>query len=555
VSDAEPAGGAESAPSRPGERAGAGPGSELAGPTAKGRAALAPVHRWFGTLQGKLAAVVVVVLVLGLSVTGGTAWAVLSRSLVGEVDAQLVKVVEPLAQVASHNLLGGLPLSRIETDSLPSDYFVLFVSPDATMKRQWSSTASGEPRSAPAIRAMTLDEVLDLRGAPFTVSSLDGASRWRVVALPLVAGNGSVAVALPMDALDAASAQLRTVLIAIGGLTTLLGGVLGALAVRRSLRPLREIEHTAAAIASGQLGSRVPVADEHTEVGHLATSLNAMLSRLEVAFAAREASEERMRRFVSDASHELRTPLATVRGYAELYRMGAVIGPDEIADTMRRVEESATRMGVLVEDLLALARLDEATQTVARDDVDLVSLARDAAQDLGALDPSREVTVVGLDGGDPGEASVVGDAGRLRQVLTNLVGNVAAHTPAGSPCEIAVGRIGMEQPAVGQDAPSSEKFWVVLEVRDRGPGIADEHAEQIFERFYRADASRGRGAGGGAGLGLAIVSSIVAAHGGRVSAGAREGGGTVFRIQFPARGVMADEVTDVTGEAGVTDRS
>ncbi|NLF03420.1 MAG: HAMP domain-containing histidine kinase [Actinomycetales bacterium] len=507
------------------------------------------VRRWFASLQTKLATVVVVVLAVGLAVTGSTAWAVLSRSLVGEVDAQLVKVVEPLAQVASHNLLGGLPLSRTETESLPSDYYVLFVSADASFKSQWSSTATGQPRSAPAIHPETLEQVLDRHGEPYTVTAVDGSSRWRVVALPLVGVQGSVAVALPMDALDAASAQLRTVLVVVGGLTALLGGYLGALAVRRSLRPLHEIERTAAAIASGQLDSRVTVTDEHTEVGHLATSLNAMLERLELAFAAREASEERMRRFVADASHELRTPLATVRGYAELYRMGAVTSPEELADTMRRVEESASRMGLLVEDLLVLARLDESASGPSSDEVDLLALAQDAAQDLVALDPGRDVRVLGLDGAeldggelDGGELDggqhtpvlVRGDARRLRQVLTNLVGNVAAHTPAGSPCEIAVGHAVVGKPAVGQPEPEAPPSpVVVLEVRDRGPGLAPEHVERIFERFFRSDASRGRGEGGGAGLGLAIVSSIVAAHGGRVDAGSREGGGSVFRVELP----------------------
>ena len=485
--------------------------------------------RWFSTMRGRLATVVVVALVLGLTVTGVTAWTVLSRSLVAEVDTRLEQVVEPLAQVASRNLLGGLPFSRVETESLPSDYFVLFVSADAAVTRQWSSTASGEPRSAPSIKAMTLVDVLRRRGEPFTVPALDGGSRWRVVSLPLASGTGSVAVALPMDTLDAASAQLKSVLIGVGALTALLGGLIGAFAVHRSLRPLREIEVTAAAIASGELGSRVPVAAPHTEIGHLTTSLNEMLSQLEAAFAEREASQERMRRFVSDASHELRTPLAAVRGYAELFRMGAVTSPEEVAATMRRVEESATRMGLLVEDLLALARLDEGAASLTHDDVDLLPLVRDAAQDLGALDPSREVRVLGLDGGPPGPLVARGQPRGLRQVVTNLVGNVAAHTPAGSPCEIALGLV-----AADDDVSGSGTQVAVVEVRDRGPGIAPEDAERVFERFFRADSSRGRGAGGGAGLGLAIVAAIVETHGGVVTARPREGGGMVFRVQLPA---------------------
>lgn len=519
--------------------------------------------RWFATLRGQLATVVVVVLVVALTVTGVTAWTVLSRSLVSEVDTRLEQVAEPLAQVASRSLLGDLPLSRVETESLPSDYYVVFVSADASVRRQWSSTASGEPRSAPAIRSLTLNEVLRQRGEPFSVSSLDGASRWRVIALPLASGTGSVAVALPMDTLDSASAQLKTVLIAVGTSTALLGGALGGLAVHRSLRPVREIERTAAVIAAGELGSRVPVTDPHTEVGHLATSLNAMLSQLEVAFAAQEASEDRMRRFVSDASHELRTPLAAVRGYAELYRMGAVTSDDDVAATMRRVEESAARMGLLVEDLLQLARLDEGTVT-AHERVDLLALARDAAQDLRAIDPTREVAVVGLDGSAPGDAVVLGDARALRQVVTNLVGNVAAHTPPGSPCEIAVGTL----TAHDDDAPGAPRDLVrgegadasgphgvlevrdrdsgrgegadasgprvVLEVRDRGPGIPADHAERVFERFYRADESRARGTGGGSGLGLAIVASIATAHRGSVRAEPREGGGTTMRVALPA---------------------
>jgi two-component system OmpR family sensor kinase len=248
-----------------------------------------------------------------------------------------------------------------------------------------------------------------------------------------------------------------------------------------------------------------------------------MLAQIEQAFAVRAASEARMRRFVADASHELRTPLATVRGYAELYRMGALDEPAKVDDTMRRIEGSATRMGGLVEDLLLLARLDEG-RPVAREPVDLTVLAADAVSDLHALDPDRPARLVPLDPGtNGGPVEVTGDDARLRQVVANLVGNVVRHTPAGTPVEIAVGT------ADGAG---------VLEVRDHGPGIDPAHAARVFERFYRVDASRTRESGG-AGLGMAIVAAIVGAHRGHVSLAETPGGGTTVRVAVPA-GVPAD---------------
>jgi two-component system OmpR family sensor kinase len=241
-----------------------------------------------------------------------------------------------------------------------------------------------------------------------------------------------------------------------------------------------------------------------------------MLGQLEQSFAERAASQERMRRFVADAGHELRTPLATIRGYGELYRIGAVTGAEDVRATFRRIEDAASRMGVLVEDLMHLARLDEG-RPQAHEPVDLAVLAADALEDLRALDPGRPVALVGLGADGTAAGTVVrGDEGRLRQVLANLVGNVVEHTPAGTPAEIAVGQDGEAR----------------LEVRDHGPGIPAEHADRVFERFYRVDAARSRESGG-AGLGMAIVAAIVAAHHGRVDLTTTPGGGTTVRVTLP----------------------
>ena len=260
-----------------------------------------------------------------------------------------------------------------------------------------------------------------------------------------------------------------------------------------------------------------------TEVGRLTASLNGMLAQIESAFRARAASEARTRRFAADASHELRTPLAAIRGFAELYRQGAV-PPDDVPRTMRRIEDEATRMGALVDDLLMLARLDE-RRPARTEPVDLAVLAGDAVHDAHGLDPQRQVRLVGLDGASgPVPAVVVGDEGGLRQVVTNLVANAVRHTPTGTPVEVAVGVT--NQPEEGQRA--------VLEVRDHGPGLRPEEADRVFERFYRVDSSRRRGTGGGSGLGLSIVAAVTAAHGGVVDVRPTPGGGATFRVTLPS---------------------
>jgi two-component system OmpR family sensor kinase len=269
---------------------------------------------------------------------------------------------------------------------------------------------------------------------------------------------------------------------------------------------------TAGAIAGGDLGRRVEPADERSEVGRLGLALNAMLERLEGAFAERRRSEDRLRRFIADASHELRTPLASIRGYAELFRMGAARDPADVAKAMRRIEDEAARMGVLVEDLLTLARLDE-TVSAPHAPVDLGELVRDAVDDARATAPER---TVGLEVEPP--VTVSGDAHQLRQVLGNLLRNALVHTPGGTPIEVSAAA-----------APSGE---VRIEVRDHGPGLPAGEPGTLFERFWRSEGGRERGKGG-AGLGLAIVARIVDAHGGRVEAADAPGGGAAFVVWLP----------------------
>jgi two-component system OmpR family sensor kinase len=280
--------------------------------------------------------------------------------------------------------------------------------------------------------------------------------------------------------------------------------------VRNSLLPLDRIGHTAGRIAGGDLSHRVDATDERTEVGRVGVALNKMLDRLEDAFTERQASEDRLRQFIADASHELRTPLASIRGYAELHRMGAARSDEDVEKAMRRIEDEAARMGVLVEDLLTLARLDEVADA-PHAEVDLTPLARDTVADAHATAPDRAIGIQA-----DGPAVVLGDAHQLRQVLGNLVRNALVHTTAG--IDVTVRRDNGE---------------VELTVRDHGPGLPTDDPNALFERFWRAEGGRERGKSG-AGLGLAIVAAIVGAHGGRVSAANAEGGGAAFTVTLPA---------------------
>jgi two-component system, OmpR family, sensor kinase len=351
-------------------------------------------------------------------------------------------------------------------------------------------------------------------GSLITVGSYGSSGLdYRVYASQDPEDSGVTVVAVPLTEVSQTLDRLLLVegLVIAGVLLAL--GLAAHFVVRLGLLPLSRMEVTAGEIAGGELSRRVSPADSKTEVGRLGLALNRMLDRLEQAFAERQASEERLRQFLADASHELRTPLASIRGYAELFRIGASSDAAGTERAMERIEQEATRMGVLVEDLLTLARLDEAPE-MRRQPVDMSSLARDAVHDARATAPEREIEVRA-----PAHAEVTGDPHQLRQVLANLMRNALVHTPAGTPIEVAIGQ---------------SDGSVTLSVRDHGPGLPDASPELLFGRFWRAEGGRERGRAG-AGLGLAIAREVIEAHNGHIDAANAQGGGAQFVVRLPAR--------------------
>jgi two-component system OmpR family sensor kinase len=370
------------------------------------------------------------------------------------------------------------------------------------------------------------------RPRTFTVPAIgDPGLSYVVIVEPANVDGGLTVAAVSLGNVGASLSRLQEIEAIVIASVLLALAVLAWLVIRIGLRPLDRIGATAGAIAAGDLSRRVSPADERTEVGRLGIALNAMLGQIEQAFAKRQQSEERLRRFLSDASHELRTPLTSIRGYAELFRLGAATSPKDTTRAMARIEQEASRMGILVDELLALARLDEMPVSV-REPVDLAPLLEDAGRDARAVSPGREISVsIEPDARSAAATHVVsGDIHQLRQVLANLVANAIRHTPAGTPIELSLrGDDGLER----------------IEVRDHGPGLPEDAKDAVFERFWRAEVGRERGKAG-AGLGLAIVAEIVEAHGGRVSAGNAIDGGAVFVIEIARIAAGGDVSTGVS---------
>ncbi|MEV0664734.1 sensor histidine kinase [Actinomadura luteofluorescens] len=500
-------------------------------PAARGRGGAAPAgglaRLWARTsLRVKLIAGMLVLVTLGMVVMSAAGASVLRQYLVGRADDQLRGSVGRAIDQVVPQLESGQ--TRI-TVRIPSEMYGQVRTTDGRSLGQnpaWSE--SGHPR-LPADLNKHVDR-------PFTVTGT-GGSTWRILAEP-IPGGAVIVLAFSLEEIDR-TVQRLVVIDAIVGLAVLaVLAVVGVGVVRASLRPLWAVEETAGAIAAGDLSRRVPEADPGTEMGRLGRSLNTMLGQIEAAFGARaeseaaarrseetalrseetaRRSEERMRRFVADASHELRTPLTAIRGFAEFYRQGAARSPAELDRLIGRIEETASRMGLLVEDLLLLARLDR-QRPIERRPVDLLAVAADSVQEARVLAPERTIDLT-VEGGLAYQ--VRGDEPRLRQVLGNLLANAITHTPEGTPVEVRL------SPGTLRGEPAA-----VVAVADQGPGLAPDQVERVFERFYRSDEGRSRD-DGGAGLGLAIVAALVAAHEGVVRADSTPGEGATFSVVLP----------------------
>jgi two-component system, OmpR family, sensor kinase len=453
-----------------------------------------------------LVAATLVLVACGLAASGVMVTSILQHSLVSRIDQTLLEAsrgwaLAPRRQSTASSYEGPDP------GRPPSKYYVRGVGTDGK-----PFTAINDRNAEPALPPNS-----DVGPNPTTLPSVNGSDiQWRAVSVR--GPNGLTTVAIDLSDVDHTVRSLVWLQFGIGVAVLAVVGIAGFAVVHRSLRPLIEVEQTAAAIAAGQLDRRVPERDPRTEVGRLSLALNGMLTQIQQAVASSESSaekargsEDRMRRFITDASHELRTPLTTIRGFAELYRQGAA---RDVAMLLSRIESESSRMGLLVDDLLLMARLDVA-RPLEHHRVDLLALASDAVHDGRAIDPKRTISMEVFDG--PGTPEVIGDEPRIRQVLSNLVANALQHTPSSADVIIRVG-------TDGDDA--------VLEIADQGPGMTQEDASRVFERFYRTDSSRAR-ASGGTGLGLSIVSSLVQAHGGTVTVQTAPGKGSCFRVTLP----------------------
>lgn len=476
-------------------------------------------------LRLRLVLVMVTLLVAALTIAGFAATYRLQTFLVNQKADEMRAAAAQVARVAYNQ---DEPSDR--TAPTFSSYFVAVnaegTRPDPLLNTPsqpgFPSLSADDERVQP-VSLSQLEKYPGLlqREQMFTVLSQDKKSRYLVAAFLGPADGRVTQIAIELKGVDKTVERMRLFIVFISLLAAIACALLGWYAIRRAFRPLIQIEDTAKAIAAGDLSRRVPDIATQDEVSSLSSSLNVMLSRIEESFTVREASEERMRRFVADASHELRTPLATVRGYAELFRQGAVSSPEDVGSAMRRIEDEATRMGVLVDDLLLLTRLERRTQDPGEQrqslgPVDLTVIAADSVQDARALDHDRQIKLVGL-GGSLTPTVVFGDESRLRQVVTNLMANAIRYTPPQTPIELAVG--------------VRDRF-AELHVRDHGEGVPPEVRHRIFERFFRSDASRNR-ASGGSGLGLAIVAAIVTGHSGTVHVEETEGGGATFIVRIP----------------------
>jgi two-component system OmpR family sensor kinase len=470
------------------------------------------------SLRARLLVVLALLSAAGLLVADVATYAALRSSLFQRVDSSLDSSANGVAGSLDQFDRGGPgpggPLRRIsflaQTGVLAPGTYVEIRPRDGSPPIRGTLTRPGETAPTPRIPG-AFGPAADGGPRRATVSATSGGSRFRLLARAVPSADSTLIMGVPLKETDTTLNQLKwiEVLVTIAVIASAL--LLGLWLITASLRPLRRIEETAAAIGAGDLSRRVDPDGGTTEIGRLGGALNAMLGQIEDAFAERSASEARLRRFISDASHELRTPVAAVSAYAELFDRGARDRPADLERSMTGIQRETRRMGLLVSDLLLLARLDQGRPLEQRP-VDLTALAGEAVDAAHAMEPNRPLALE-----SPAPVTVTGDPERLRQVVDNLLANVRAHTTADTAATVRVRREGAS---------------AVLEIEDRGAGLGAEQAAHVFERFYRGDPSRSRDHGG-AGLGLAIVAAIVQAHGGTVGLESMPGAGTTFRVTLP----------------------
>jgi signal transduction histidine kinase len=468
------------------------------------------------SLRARLLVLLICVTAAFLLIMGAVSTIVLSRRLGGEFNSQLIAAAQHSPQQIASN---------------PGNYVAVEITYFPVQVRPLTGSSGATVELAAAAANLITRHVARyyIGGQPFAVPPTTGppttgprtaGPRLRAVArlIPARANGGTRGVLVVARPVTAVTGQVRAIVIVeliTGGALILLLAVSGRWLIGRGLAPLNQMARTAHQITSrGDLTARMPDADDSTEVGQLGGAINAMLDRIQQAFGARWRSEQKVRQFAADASHELRTPLTTIRGYAELYRQGA-LGPDQLPDAMRRIEQESQRMSTLVAELLELARLDR-TSSLDLAETDLSVLVRDAAADARAVEAGRPVTAEA-----PDRLIAVVDEARIRQVLANLLGNVREHTPPATPVAVRLAPV---------------RGGAVLEVADAGPGMPEGDAARAFDRFHRGADRPGSedGRGAGSGLGLSIVQAIAAAHGGQAVLESQAGYGTRVRIWLPA---------------------
>lgn len=479
------------------------------------------------SLRTKLTSLSVALIGLLLVVSSFGTISLLRTYLLQNVDTLLTSTATTLSREDPLTLEARLASKQVQLPRLPSDFYIAYLGIDGSLLIGLVASTS-DAESVPNLEKFNLPAVLSTQGIPFEIKDLAAAEAanmkgegksWRMVAVPLTNLPGSIVVALPTGSNNALLAQYGVIGFSFGLLLLTLSALSIWLTISSALRPLAEVERTAKAVADGDISQRLIEREGKTEIGRLNAALNSMLGSIESALNSRNKTLDQMRRFVADASHELRTPLVSVRGYAELYRMGALKKESDVAEAMGRIESEAIRMSGLVESLLALARLDEGKPLVLVDS-DVVAVARDAARDASVADHKREIQVVDLNGQQLDEDAQVRarvDVNALRQVFTNLLANASRFSRIDRPISIALGLVGSD---------------LVLEVVDHGEGIPKQLRDKVFERFYRVDNSRNAETGG-SGLGLAIVQSIVLSHQGTIKVLETKGGGATFKVTIP----------------------